>query len=112
MKIDIYNYIIEELKNTLLLKSMNCKYSHNTIFDALIFIFKSNISWNEKIIIDKNIIKTNSIYKHFSFLSKIDFFNTLLTKIINKFFKNELRDSSTFLADTTNELKIIYLVKN
>ena len=101
MKIDIYNYIIKELKNVLLLKSMNTKYYHNTIFDSLIFILKSNISWNEKIIVNNNIVKTNSIYKHFSFLSKIDFFNTLLTKIIDKFFKNDLMNSSTFLADTT-----------
>ena len=76
MKIDIYNYIIKELKNVLLLKSMNTKYSRDTIFDSLIFILKSNISWNEKIIVNNNIVKTNSIHKHFSFLSKIDFFNT------------------------------------
>ena len=59
MKIDIYNYIIKELKNVLLLKSMNTKYYHNTIFDSLIFILKSNISWNEKIIVNNNIVKTN-----------------------------------------------------
>ena len=85
---------------------MNTKYSHNAIFDSLIFILKSNISWNKKIIVNNNIVKTNSIYKHFSFLSKIDFFNTLLTKIIDKFFKNDLMNSSTFLADST---LIIYL---
>ena len=67
----------------------------------VIIILKSNISWNEKIIVNYNIVKTNSIHKHFSFLSKIDFFNTLLTKIINKFFKNDLLNSLTFLADTT-----------
>ena len=80
MKIDIYNFIINEMIKILPLKSPNNKYTHQIIFDSLIFILKSAISWNSKIIINNNIVYTNSIYKHFIILTKMNFFIKTLKK--------------------------------
>jgi len=101
MKIDIYNYILNELNIIHPLKSHNIKYSHKTIFNSLIYILKSNISWNSKIIIDNNIVHTNSIYKHFIYLTKLHFFENIFNKIINTFFNNQLINSSIFMVDST-----------
>lgn len=99
MKIDIYNIIIKKLHKVLLLSSHNNKYSHKDIFDSLLYILNSGCSWNSNIVINNKIIKTNSIYKHFIFLTKIHFFKKTYKYIVNKFFNNH--KSNFFSVDTT-----------
>ena len=101
MKIDIYNFIINEMIKILPLKSPNNKYTHQIIFDSLIFILKSAISWNSKIIINNNIVYTNSIYKHFIILTKMNFFIKTLKKINNKFFSQTLNESTYYSVDSS-----------
>jgi len=100
-KIDIYNFIINKLSKVLKFNSNNSKYTPKIIFDSIIFLLKSNISWNSKIIIDNNIILTNSIYKHFCFLTKINFFHKILKSINTKFFKSFISNSSYNSIDST-----------
>jgi Transposase DDE domain len=100
-KNDIYNFILKKLKKVLKFNSNNSKYTPKLIFDSLIYILKSNISWNSKIIIDNQIILTNSIYKHFLFLTKIDFFTQTLRSINKFFFKSHINNSSYCTIDST-----------
>jgi hypothetical protein len=100
-KIDIYDFIIGKLNKVLKFNSNNSKYTPKIIFDSIIFLLKSNISWNSKIVINDTIILTNSIYKHFCFLTKINFFNKLLKSINNKFFKSYIDNSSYNSVDST-----------
>ena len=76
-KNDIYFFILNKLNKVLKFNSNNSKYNPKLIFDSLIHILKSNFSWNSKIVINNQIILTNSIYKHFLFLTKINFFKPL-----------------------------------
>ncbi|ATZ80530.1 DDE transposase domain containing protein [Bodo saltans virus] len=100
MKIDIYNYILDNLKKHIIVNPTNNKYSVKDIFDSIIFILKSNVSWNSVIFVNNSLIKTNAIYKHFRFLSKINFFHDILFQITNTFLKYDDR-SNIFLTDTT-----------
>jgi len=100
-KIDIYDFIIGKLNKVLKFNSNNSKYTPKIIFDSIIFLLKSNISWNSKIVINDTIILTNSIYKHFCFLTKINFFHKLLKSINNKFFKHSIDNSSYNSVDST-----------
>jgi len=86
VKIDIYNFIIMKLNKVLKFISNNSKYSPKIIFDSLIYILQSNVSWNSKIILDNKIIPTNSIYKHFIFLTKINFLKKFCVPLITHFF--------------------------
>ena len=88
MKIDIYNFILNNMQKILHLKSNNTKYNHKIIFDSLIYILKSGISWNSKIILNEHVIFCNSIYKHFIRLTKLNFFSKILNKIKRKFLHN------------------------
>ena len=101
MRIDIYNYIIENLKLKLNFKSNNTKYSVKTIFDSIIFILKNGLSWNCSIVINNIIVKTNSIYKHFVFLTNIFFFQKLIAKLNRKFYKKEMKESKYSSVDST-----------
>jgi hypothetical protein len=93
IKIDIYNFILNKLNKILHFKSRNIKYNPKIVFDSVLYILNSNVSWNSKIIINDNFIHTNSIYKHLCFLTKINFFQKILCLINNKFFKSSIKDS-------------------
>ena len=65
------------MKKLLHLKSKNIKYSYDIILDSLIYILKSGISWNAKIVLNEHVIYCNSIYKHFIRLTKLNFFSKI-----------------------------------
>ena len=100
MKIDIYNFILSHLQKFIPLKSYNIKYNHQLIFDSLIFILKSGISWNSKIILNDSVIFCNSIYKHFVRLTKLNFFSKIFNKIKRKFILHS-SPSDFFSIDST-----------
>ena len=105
IKIDIYNFILTELNKVLKFTSKNVKYNPQIIFDSLLFILNSNISWNSKIIINNSVVFTNSVYKHFLFLTHINFFGQILSSINALFFNQYITTSlyntvdSTFIAN-------------
>ncbi len=117
-KIDIYNFILNKLNKILRFKSKNTKYNSKIVFDSILHILNSNISWNSMIILDNIIIRTNSIYKHFLLLTKINFFEKILHSINNKFFKTSIADSlynsvdTTFFANKNCSTKYKYLKRN
>jgi hypothetical protein len=101
MKIDIYNYILDNLSKYILKNFTNNKYFVKDIFDSIIYILKSNVSWNTTIYVNNTLIKTNSIYKHFRFLSNIHFFKNILSQIINTFYADSINKSNIFLIDSS-----------
>ena len=86
MKLDIYNFILAKMQEVLHFKSKHTKYSVQIVFDSLIYILKSGITWNSKILLNDNIVYCNSIYKHFVHLTKLNFFSKVLTKIKRPFY--------------------------
>ena len=84
MKLDIYNFILMHMQKILQFKSNNTKYNVQIVFNSLIYILKSGITWNSKILLDNRIIYCNSIYKHFLHLTKF-------------FLKSSDKNKTTFL---------------
>ena len=117
-KIDIYNFILDKLTTVLKFKSNNSKYNPKIVFDSILYLLKSNVSWNSKIILNNIIICTNAIYKHFSFLTSINFFEKILKSINTKFFKQDINNSyynsidSIFIANKCCSTKYKNLKRN
>jgi len=101
MKIDIYNFILSHLQKYLKFESYNVKYDAQIVFDSLIFILKNSISWNSKIFLNNKLIYCNSIYKHFLFLNRINFFPKLFNKIKRHFYSQKINNSLFCSVDST-----------
>ena len=89
------------MQKILQFKSNNTKYNVQTVFDSLIYILKSGITWNSKILLNDNIVYCNSIYKHFVYLTKLNFFSKVLNKIRRHFFSDQINNSSFCSIDST-----------
>ena len=97
----IYNFILKHMQKILKFKSNNTKYNVKIVFDSLIYVLKSGTSWNSKILLNNNIVFCNSIYKHFLYLTKFNFFSKVLNKIKQKFFLDKINESNFCSVDTT-----------
>jgi hypothetical protein len=100
-RIDIRNKIIEEISKVLKFKSYNTKLTPTIVFDSLCYILRNAVNWNTTIVINKGMINTNTIYKHFRYLTHINFFDTFLRNIVRDLYTNTNANiiDSTFFAN-------------